>query len=55
MITTDNDTNLQEVGDELATNPLVKKLSLTGSTRVGKMLAAKGADSLKKMSLELGG
>lgn len=44
-----------EVGDALCKNSLVRKLSFTGSTRVGKLLAAQCADSLKKLTLELGG
>jgi succinate-semialdehyde dehydrogenase/glutarate-semialdehyde dehydrogenase len=44
-----------EVGEELCLNPLVKKLSFTGSTRVGKILAKTCASTLKKLSLELGG
>ncbi|KAF2436230.1 aldehyde dehydrogenase [Tothia fuscella] len=40
---------------ELATNPIVKKLSFTGSTGVGKMLAKLAAGTLKRCSLELGG
>ncbi|RDL32662.1 Succinate-semialdehyde dehydrogenase [Venustampulla echinocandica] len=44
-----------EVGMELCTNKFVKKLSFTGSTRVGKLLAEQCAGSLKKLSLELGG
>ena len=47
--------NLQDIGQELTTNPLVKKVSFTGSTRVGKLLAKNATGSLKKMSLELGG
>lgn len=43
------------VGDELTSNPIVKKISFTGSTRVGKMLLAKCAPQVKKVSLELGG
>ncbi|MEM9921008.1 MAG: NAD-dependent succinate-semialdehyde dehydrogenase [Bacteroidota bacterium] len=43
------------VGDELTSNPLVRKLSFTGSTRVGKILLEKCAPSVKKVSLELGG
>ncbi|ORY26866.1 Aldehyde/histidinol dehydrogenase [Naematelia encephala] len=53
VITTD--ANLQEIGKELTTNPLIKKVSFTGSTRVGKMLAGNASGTLKKMSLELGG
>jgi len=40
---------------ELATNPLVRKISFTGSTSVGKMLAKLAAGTLKRVSLELGG
>ncbi|WVF70080.1 hypothetical protein IAT40_004867 [Kwoniella sp. CBS 6097] len=47
--------NLQDVGKELCTNPLVHKVSFTGSTRVGKILASQCSSTLKKMSLELGG
>jgi len=44
-----------EVGGELTSNPLVRKLSFTGSTEVGKLLAKQCADTVKKVSLELGG
>ncbi|MCB1466233.1 MAG: NAD-dependent succinate-semialdehyde dehydrogenase, partial [Rhizobiaceae bacterium] len=44
-----------EIGDELCTNPLVKKLTFTGSTEVGKLLMAKCATTVKKVSMELGG
>jgi succinate-semialdehyde dehydrogenase/glutarate-semialdehyde dehydrogenase len=40
---------------ELATHPLVKKLSFTGSTGVGKMLAKLAAGTMKRVSMELGG
>jgi succinate-semialdehyde dehydrogenase / glutarate-semialdehyde dehydrogenase len=43
------------VGDELALNPTVRKLTFTGSTEVGKQLMAKCAGTVKKVSLELGG
>ncbi len=43
------------IGCELANNPKVKKISFTGSTRVGKILLAKAADRVKKVSMELGG
>lgn len=43
------------VGEELTSNPLVRKISFTGSTRVGKMLMAQCADTVKRISLELGG
>ena len=44
-----------EVGLELTQNPLVRKFSFTGSTRVGKQLMAQCASTVKKVSLELGG
>ncbi|WVW78751.1 hypothetical protein I302_100712 [Kwoniella bestiolae CBS 10118] len=53
VITTDK--HLQDVGKELCTNPIVHKVSFTGSTRVGKILASQCSGTLKKMSLELGG
>lgn len=43
------------VGEELTTNPMVKKVSFTGSTPVGKLLLKQSADQVKKVSLELGG
>ncbi|BBM88905.1 glutarate-semialdehyde dehydrogenase DavD [Spirochaetota bacterium] len=43
------------IGKEACTNPIVKKISLTGSTRVGKILMEQSATTLKKLSLELGG
>ncbi|MBF0130286.1 MAG: succinate-semialdehyde dehydrogenase [Alphaproteobacteria bacterium] len=43
------------VGGELTANPLVRKLSFTGSTEVGKLLMRQCADTVKKISLELGG
>lgn len=45
----------RQAATELATNPLVRKISFTGSTNVGKMLAKLAAGTLKKVSLELGG
>lgn len=47
--------NPLEIGDELLTNPIVKKITFTGSTEVGKILLEKGAAQVKKMSMELGG
>ena len=44
-----------EIGDELASNPLVRKLSFTGSTEIGKILLQKCAGTVKKVSMELGG
>jgi len=45
----------KEIGGELTSNPIVKKLSFTGSTEVGKVLMAQCATTIKKLSLELGG
>ncbi len=44
-----------EIGGELTASPVVRKLSFTGSTAVGKMLMRQCADTVKKISLELGG
>jgi succinate-semialdehyde dehydrogenase / glutarate-semialdehyde dehydrogenase len=44
-----------EIGKELCENPKVRKLSFTGSTEVGRILMRQSADTLKKLSLELGG
>ena len=43
------------VGEEFLTNPRVRKLTFTGSTAVGKLLAKRAADQMKRISLELGG
>ncbi len=43
------------IGAELTSNPLVRKLSFTGSTAVGRQLMAQCAPTVKKVSLELGG
>jgi succinate-semialdehyde dehydrogenase/glutarate-semialdehyde dehydrogenase len=43
------------IGGELTSNPVVRKLTFTGSTPVGKMLESQCADTLKKTSMELGG
>lgn len=45
----------QEIGSQLTSHPLVRKLSFTGSTEVGKLLMAQCAGTVKKISLELGG
>ena len=45
----------EPIGAELTGNPVVRKLSFTGSTTVGKLLMRQCADTLKKLSLELGG
>ncbi|VXC35264.1 succinate-semialdehyde dehydrogenase [Pseudomonas sp. 8Z] len=43
------------IGGELTSSPQVRKLSFTGSTPIGKLLMAQSANTLKKVSLELGG
>ncbi len=43
------------IGDEFCANPMVRKLSFTGSTSVGRLLATKCGSTIKKLSLELGG
>jgi succinate-semialdehyde dehydrogenase/glutarate-semialdehyde dehydrogenase len=45
----------QKIGAEMTSNPIVRKLSFTGSTSVGSKLMADCAPSIKKLSLELGG
>lgn len=45
----------REIGAELTGNPIVQKLSFTGSTGIGKVLMAQCAETIKKISLELGG
>ena len=44
-----------EIGDEICANPLVRKITFTGSTEVGKVLIQKAASTVKKVSMELGG
>ena len=43
------------IGVELTASPIVRKLSFTGSTEVGRLLMAQSAPTIKKLSLELGG
>jgi len=43
------------IGGEMTANPTVRKLSFTGSTEVGRLLFRQSADTIKKLSLELGG
>ena len=44
-----------EIGGEMTSNPIVRKVTFTGSTEIGKKLAVQSASTLKKISLELGG
>ena len=45
----------RNIGGEMTSNPIVRKLTFTGSTGVGKLLMKQCSETLKKMSLELGG
>src|SRR5271156_124992 len=45
----------KEIGGEMTSNPIVRKLTFTGSTEVGKLLIEQCAGTVKKLSLELGG
>ena len=48
-------THSSDIGKEFCANPVVRKLSFTGSTEVGRILMRQGADQIKRLSLELGG
>ena len=54
VVTADRDLT-EEVGDEMCSNPIVKKISFTGSTPVGKLLMRQSSNTVKRLSLELGG
>ena len=54
VLTTDLD-NTPSLSEALCKHPLVKKVTFTGSTRVGKLIAGHCAHGLKKVTLELGG
>jgi succinate-semialdehyde dehydrogenase/glutarate-semialdehyde dehydrogenase len=45
----------QMIGEEFCANKKIRKISFTGSTRVGKLLATQSGNDLKRLSLELGG
>src|ERR1700726_2628701 len=47
--------NPREIGGEMTANPDVRKLTFTGSTEVGRTLMRQSAETIKKLSLELGG
>ena len=47
--------NTAEIGSAITSSPVVRKVSFTGSTRVGKLLMEQCASTLKKLSFELGG
>jgi succinate-semialdehyde dehydrogenase/glutarate-semialdehyde dehydrogenase len=48
-------TGAAEIGGEMTSNPIVRKITFTGSTAIGKKLMQQSAGTLKKLSLELGG
>jgi len=48
-------THSSDLGKEFCSNEVVRKLSFTGSTEVGRILMRQGADQIKRLSLELGG
>ncbi|KAK0660370.1 Glutarate-semialdehyde dehydrogenase DavD [Lasiodiplodia hormozganensis] len=54
VLTTDLE-KTPELSEALTRHPLIKKVTFTGSTRVGKIVARNAADGLKKVTLELGG
>jgi succinate-semialdehyde dehydrogenase/glutarate-semialdehyde dehydrogenase len=45
----------KEIGAELTSNPMVKKITFTGSTATGKMLVEQASHTMKRVSMELGG
>jgi succinate-semialdehyde dehydrogenase/glutarate-semialdehyde dehydrogenase len=47
--------NSKEIGGEMTSNPDVRKVTFTGSTEVGRLLMKQSANTVKKLSLELGG
>src|SRR4051794_36468673 len=54
-IVTGDAADAPEIGKEMTSNPLVRKLGFTGSTEVGKLLMQQCSGQVKKVSLELGG
>ncbi|MEJ8573147.1 NAD-dependent succinate-semialdehyde dehydrogenase [Microbaculum marinum] len=54
-VVTGSEHDAPQIGLEMTSNPIVRKLGFTGSTAVGKLLMKQCADQLKKLSLELGG
>lgn len=47
--------NARAIGGEMTSNPIIRKLSFTGSTEIGRVLMTQSAPTIKKLSLELGG
>ena len=54
-VVTGDATSSIAIGKEMCANPIVRKLTFTGSTEVGRILMRQCADTIKKLSLELGG
>mmetsp|Transcript_16326 Transcript_16326/g.23818 ORF Transcript_16326/g.23818 Transcript_16326/m.23818 type:complete len:404 (-) Transcript_16326:611-1822(-) len=54
LVTSDRESTA-DVGKEFCINPTIKKISFTGSTPVGKLLMKMSSDTVKRVSLELGG
>lgn len=54
-IVTSSRDNTPEIGELICTSPLIKKLSFTGSTQIGKIIMGYAQSNIKKLSLELGG
>jgi len=50
-----NGSSASAIGNELCSNPIVRKITFTGSTEVGRLLMKQSAESIKKVSMELGG
>src|SRR5699024_931282 len=48
-------TDSSDIGKVLSSHPLIRKLSFTGSTAVGRLLMSQAASTIKKVSFELGG
>ncbi len=48
-------TKSRAVGEEFCSNPIIKKITFTGSTEVGRILMRQAGDQIKKVSMELGG
>jgi succinate-semialdehyde dehydrogenase/glutarate-semialdehyde dehydrogenase len=47
--------NARAIGGEMTSNPIVRKITFTGSTEIGRVLMRQSADTVKKLGLELGG
>ncbi|MGB2437324.1 MAG: aldehyde dehydrogenase family protein, partial [Candidatus Puniceispirillales bacterium] len=50
-----NGSSASAIGTEICTNPIVRKVTFTGSTEIGRVLMKQSADTIKKVSMELGG